>query len=272
MSRNVEKQPRLTLAELGSVVEQLRNRKETQSETTDIDVLRAIATGKRDLAKKIATNPELLRKFASEQEILRELDALEKLYGDQIQTIEAGEKFSEKTKQEGWGTWAWEKIKSAVSFPKRHPIIALALLAAVAGGAATYLGYLPDVSLALKQWMEKLKALWKLRFGAGGSVGGGAAAAEGGKTVADKAMEAAKDLPLSIRTFGQQVEYAGKIYDMKDLPSLIDKFPALQPGQLVRILRDSDSKATLEIELRRLLTEKYGDDFLIEWDRGGKLP
>lgn len=152
---------------------------------------------------------------------------------------------------------AWETIKG---FPRKHPVVTLILAAAAAGGLASYLGYLPAMNF--EAWWQKLKGL----AGFGGGVGGGGAAEGAGEA----ALESVKNLAPSLRTFGHQVEYAGKIYDLKDLPSLLDSLPALKPGELVNVLRDSNSRAGLEVELRRLLREKYGDELLIDW--GGTPP
>lgn len=279
MIRESEKQSRLTLEDIRSALEAFKEQRE--SALSSVEVLYELASNKQALARKIAGNKDILKKFGNEAEILKELGALETKYQDQIHAIEAGKNFGENVEKRSWGKWALEKIKSVVKFPVRHPIISLIVLAAVGGGVAGYMGYLPSISVPFAEWLEKLKALFKGKFGFGaGGAGEGAPEAVGAAATdavqgagAYDAVEAASKAatetlePLTLRTFGHQVGYAGKVYEMKDLPSLIEALPAIKPGQLFDVLRDASSKPTVEGTLRNLIAEKYGDG-VVNWVNG----
>lgn len=158
----------------------------------------------------------------------------------------------------------WETIKG---FPRKHPVVTLVLAAAAAGGIASYLGYLP--ALNFEAWWQKLKGL--AGFGGGAGASGAASESINAVEVARKTAEAAENIPsIIIRTFGHQAGYGDALYEMKDLPSLIQALPDMKPGQVIEVLRDSSSKAGLEVELRRLIQEKYGDTHMIDW--GGTPP
>ena len=264
MIRDLDAKPRLTLEDVTSALNSLKEQR--GKILTDVEVLFQLASDKRVLAKKVAGNKDLLKKFGNEEEILSELDALSSMYEDQIHTIAAAKKFEEKAEGEGWGSWAFDKIKSAVSFPVRHPIIALLMLAAIAGGTLSYLGYLPELSLPLAKWFEKLKSL--LKFG-GAGVGGATEAAKDAMTIAREAYDDVA-VPM-LRTFGRQVGYGGKVYEMDELPSLLESLPELKAGAdgiSLKILRDPSSKATLEAALRDLLRKKGVDELMIDWGDG----
>ena len=263
MIGKIEKQPRLTLDDIRFALEELKE--ERKSNLGYVEVLYELAKNKQTLAKKIAGNKEILKKFGDETEILKELDVLEKKYQDQIQTIEAGKSFGEKIEKQSWGKWAMEKVKSVVKFPVRHPIISLIILAAVAGGVAGYLGYLPAITGPLAEWMEKLKALMKGKFGFGAGEAGGEAI-NAVDAASKAAAEAANSSAFSLRTFGNQIGYGDKIYDLKDLPSLLKELPDIKDGQFIDVLRDGSSKAGIEVELKYLLEGRYGD--AIKWGGG----
>lgn len=242
-------QQRLTLEDVRAALEGLRENRE--QDMSLIEVLYELARNKQELAQRISGNTDLLEKFGNEGELVRELDALEKTYEDQIQTIEAGIRFGEKVEKQGWGAWALEKVKSAVKFPVRHPIIFLLILLAVLGAIAGYMGYLPGIGTTFVGWAQKAKALLGLE--------GGAAAAETAGAV-EAAREAANVSNVVLRTFGHQVGYGDVVYEMKDIPALLEKLPVLQPGQMFEIARDLSSRASVESALHRSLIEKYGPD------------
>jgi hypothetical protein len=47
----------------------------------------------------------------------------------------------------------------------------------------------------------------------------------------------------------------------------MEVLPAVKPGQLVGVIRDPNSKATIELALRTLLEKKYGET-AIDWANG----
>lgn len=241
-------QPRLTLEDIKSALMELRE--EQQDDLGYVGVLYEIANDKQALAREIAGNKVLLEKFGDEEGILNELHALETKYDDQIRTIEAGKSFEEKVEKQSWGTWALEKVKSAVTFPVRHPIISLLILAALLVGVAGYMGYLPGLGGTFAGWGDKVKALFGLE-GSTAPVLESTGALEAAREVAN-----VKNVVLNV--VEHDVFYDGVKYGIEELPALVEKLPALQPNQAVSILRDETSRATVEEALKRLLTERFG--------------
>lgn len=242
-------QQRLTLEDVRTALEGLKE--EHEQGMSLVEVLYELARNKQELAQKISGNADLLQKFGDEAEVLRELDMLEQTYEDQIQTIEAGIRFGEKVEKQSWGTWALEKVKSVVKFPVRHPIIFLLILLAVLGALAGYMGFLPGIGTTFAGWAQKAKALLGLE--------GATAAAETAGAV-EAASEAANVQNIVLRTFGHQIGFGDTVYEIKDIPALLDKLPQLTPGQTFDIFSDDSSRSTVERALHHALSEKYGED------------
>lgn len=228
-----------------------------------------------------AINPDSLRMFEQDMEIVE-------------QDLQAEQRFLEAQKdpeKKGMFRRAWDTM---TSFPRKHPVITVALLGVVLGVVASYMGWLPPFNFG---------GLWGraqgwLGWGAAGEVAGEATAVETvageaavtgayetGEAVLPAAIEApiGTEIPLeamvddlklhTIRPFEfngvQHYLYDNEIYSMEELPALMKKLPMAAEGyvkhpeftEMVRVLPFASARPSGEIALTEAL-EKLG----IEWN------
>lgn len=234
--------------------------------------------GREKLLKDLTSDPERLRSVI-DPESLRTFEAdMEMTKAD----LHAQERFLQAQKdpeKKGMFRRAWDTI---TGFPRKHPVITVALLGVVLGVVASYMGWLPAINFS---------GLWGraqgwLGWGSGAAEGAMGEAAAAGEVAAEGSAVAAPvgtEIPLeaivddfkahTIRPFefngAQHYLYDNEIYTMEELPALVKKLPMAAEGyvkhpeftEMVRVLPFASARPSSEIALTEAL-EKLG----IEWN------
>ncbi len=162
------------------------------------------------------------------------------------QDLAAEHRFLEAQKQpekKGLFRRAWDTL---TGFPRRHPIITVALLGVVLGVVGSYMGWLPKIDFG-GLWGGAQNLLgWKSATAAG------EAAAELGTEVAADAVSE----NLGIKIFEHSYLYDGKIYSMEELPQLLEKLPQLPKDEYFRIFPYANARVTAEQALSQALEQR----------------
>lgn len=132
-----------------------RNIKDVVTELESVD-------GREKIYRNLLDHEEEIRKIdpTFDSEILRrQLDLVAETLQQKQRFLETVQEPKSKEKQGFW-TWAWEKIKSVLLFPVRHPAITLLLLAAAAAAIGMYYSGLGNTLLEwLPNYSDKAAAV-----------------------------------------------------------------------------------------------------------------
>lgn len=189
-----------------------------------------------------AIEPDALTTFEQDMEMVQ-------------QDLAAEHRFLEAQKQpekKGLFRRAWDTL---TGFPRRHPIITVALLGVVLGVVASYMGWLPKIDFG-GLWGGAQNMLgWKSATAAG------EAAAELGTEVAADAVPEG----LGIKVFEHSYIYGDKIYSMEELPQLIEQLPETLPKEeFIRIFPYGNARVTAEQALRQALEQRGLSSSILE--------
>lgn len=209
--------------------------------------------GRRRLFDELKNDPQKLAAVVDADS----LNVLEQDMDLAQQDLAAEQRFLEaqqNPEKKGLFRRAWDTI---TGFPRRHPIITVALLGVVLGVVASYMGWLPRIDFPglwgrMQNWLG-----W----------GAGSAASEAATEGVALGTEVASDFvpeTLRIRIFEHSYIYGDKIYSMEELPSLIENLPELPQDEVFRILPYGNSRVTAEAALRQALQEKGLGSHLLE--------
>jgi hypothetical protein len=197
-----------------------------------------------------AINPDSLRMFEQDMEMTEE-------------DLRAEQRFLEAQKdpeKKGMFRRAWDTV---TGFPRKHPVITVALLGVVLGVVASYMGWLPRIDFPglwgrAQGWMG---------WGAAGEAAGEAAAETAGEGATALGTEVAADFvpeALKIHIFDHSFLYNGQQYTMEQLPQLLEQLPEITGDAAIKVLPYGNARVTAEMALMQALQEKGIQSELLE--------
>lgn len=223
--------------------------------------------GREKLLRDLTSDPERLRSVI-DPESLRAFEADMKMTEEDLHAQERFLQAQKDPEKKGMFRRAWDAI---TGFPRKHPIITVALLGVVLGVVASYMGWLPAINFS---------GLWGRAQGwlgwGSGAAEGAAGEAAGEAVVGAEAVMPGVEAPLGtleslipetyrIRITEHSFLYDNKLYGMEELPELIKKLPEISPDMPLKIARYPDARPTAEIALQQLLEATGVKEGSVQW-------
>ncbi len=246
-----------------------------QLKSAEVHEMLRSTNGRKELLSRILPHADDIRALHPEFDpsaLASQLETVSMIYEEKERFVNS----ARSPEKAGLFRRAYEAIKR---FPRNHPFITAGIVVALLAAGLSYFGYLPK----LGEWWEKLKVLFKGRFGIGQDGMGGVGAPSGGTAAGTEAaagaategaiaagdaipdsfrgaVEAAKALSAGPNDFivsGRQILFGGKVYEASDLATLADalKNSGLDKAESIRILRDQSARVTAWQGLQSFLVE-----------------